>query len=280
MAEHEIASSLQVVNRLREARVRLEALTSEALPLEWTIRALKRMEQRLARPVRVAILGEFNAGKSTLANVLAGIDSLPTAVVSATRYPTLLIHKRTPEVWAVHFDGRREALRVDKPVQSRSIARLEVGLPLPWLDNVQLLDLPGLGDPYFLASYVDLSANGVDAVLWCTVSTQAWKESEREAWDQLPVRLRNRAILVVTHADLLRSREDRDKLLLRLRSIAEPGAGEIVVFSSKLQADSGEAEMRSALERLTARVRHERSTAALRVVSRISERVLSRLPAG
>lgn len=278
MTDAVIASSTSIVRRLREARVRLEGLASHDLRLDGTIRALKRIETRLARPLRIAILGEFNTGKSTLANVLARIDSLPTAVVSATRYPTLLMYSRVPEVRALHFDGRREVLRSDTPIQSRSIARLEVGLPSDWLETVELLDLPGLGDPSFGTSSLDLADNGVDALIWCTACTQAWKESERVAWDRLSARLRNRTLLVATHADLVRSPQDLEKLVLRLRTIAEPARGNLVVFSSKRQINGGERELRDALDRLVVQIGHERNAAALRVAARLSERALMRLP--
>lgn len=256
----------------------MEALASNDLGLASTIRAIQRLERRLARPLRVAILGEFNAGKSTLANVLAGIDSLPTAVVSATRFPTLLCRARAPKVWALHYDGRREMLRADSHVNERSVIRLEVGLPLPWLDTVQILDLPGLSDPNFRASPADLAADGVDALIWCTVSTQAWKESERDAWGQLPYRLQSRSMLVATHADLLRSDQDRERLFGRLQAEVGPYFSDVVMYSARARTEASEAPLRAALHRLLEGVRQQRNEAALRVTARLSGLALARLP--
>jgi hypothetical protein len=273
------AVSARTLLRLRQARTQLEAIASRDMGLSPTIRAIGRIERRLARPLRVAILGEFNAGKSTLANVLAGIDSLPTAVVSATRYPTLLYRARAPEVWALHWDGRREPLRADTASHANSILRLEVGLPIAWLDTVQLLELPGLADPNFRFAALDLATAGVDGAIWCTASTQAWKESERDWWEQLSARLRNRAILVVTHADLLRSELDREKLLKRLHNAVASEFKEIVVFSAKPGAPVDDGPLKDALDRLLDQVCRERHAAALRVTARITADVLSRLPA-
>ena len=85
---------------------------------------------------------------------------------------------------------------------------------------VYAFDLPGLADPRTRAPVVDLSVHNIDAILWCTVSTQAWKESERIAWSHLPARLRGRGLLVSTHVDLLHDVRDAEKVLTRLRSAA------------------------------------------------------------
>jgi GTPase Era involved in 16S rRNA processing len=122
----------------------------------------------------------------------------------------------------VHIDGRRKRLRANRGALDQSIFRLEVGLPSPRLRAMQILDLPGLADPRFDASLADLVLHNVDAVLWCTVSTQAWKESERAVWEQISPRLQNRGLLVTTHCDHLRAMADKEKLLSRLCDEAGP----------------------------------------------------------
>ena len=54
------------------------------------------------------------------------------------------------------------------------------------------------------------------------MGTQAWKETERSAWERIPARLRGRALLAVTHCDLLRRESDKEKLLARLHSETGP----------------------------------------------------------
>jgi hypothetical protein len=202
---------------LRQARQRLQRAASPEFHLSAAIRALWRTERRLERPLRVAICGEMNSGKSSLANLLSGIESLPTACISNTRIPTLLYFADEPEVWMVAWNGKRERLRTETSMPQRSIFRVEVGLPSPRLRAMQLLDLPGFADPGLGASTADLAAHHVDAAIWCTMSTQAWKESERTSWSMLPPRLSPRGLLVATHRDLLHDAGDRHKLLARLR---------------------------------------------------------------
>ena len=129
--------------------------------LSPAIRALRRIEARLDRPLRLAVVGEFNSGKSSLANLLARTETLPTAVVSNTRIPTLLCYAREPEIWAVDERGRREWLRADQRTLPRSIFRLEVGLPAERLRAVQILDLPGIADPKFHDPGIDAEVHDV-----------------------------------------------------------------------------------------------------------------------
>src|SRR5262245_5494032 len=192
----------KVVQQLRHARLRLERAASPELRLSPAIRALWRTELRLDRPLRLAIFGEMNAGKSSLANLLAGIESLPTAVISNTRIPTLLYYASEAEIWVVEESGKREQLHNGSIMPRRSVFRVEVGLPSPRLRGMQILDLPGLADPRLGGAAVDLAAHHVGAVIWCTMSTQAWKESERTVWSVLPSRLNSRGLLVATHRDL------------------------------------------------------------------------------
>jgi hypothetical protein len=285
--------TVKVVQQLRQARVRLERAAAPELRLSPAIRALWRTETRLDRPLRVAIYGEMNAGKSSLANLLAGIESLPTAVISNTRIPTLLYHAAVPEIWTVEPDGTRERLRSDNIVPRRSIFRVEVGLPSQRLRTVQVLDLPGLADPRMGGAPVDLAVHQVDAAVWCTMSTQAWKESERTAWSMLSPRLSTRGVLVATHRDLLHDPSDRRKLLARLREEVGTSFTSIVLMST-LEAiavmgrerrglagaawiASGAEALEAALGSLLLGLREQRAAAALRMTSRIAQRALQRI---
>jgi hypothetical protein len=283
----------KMVQELRQARLSLERVASPELQLSPAIRALSRTEARLDRPLRVAILGEINSGKSALANLLAGVDSLPTAVISNTRIPTLLYYSAEPEIRVEYESGRRERLSGDFGAPQRPIFRIDVGLPLHRLRSVQILDLPGFTDPITGNVVVDAAAHNVDAAIWCTMSTQAWKESERAAWEMLPPRIGSRGLLVATHSDLLHSPGDRQKLLMRLRAQAGASFRSIFLLSTvealevmgrrngtsgaaAWEASGGKA-LESALGALLLDLRERRAAAAVRVMSRIAQRALTRI---
>jgi hypothetical protein len=283
----------KVVEELRQARISLERAASPELQLSPAIRALSRTEARLHRPLRVAILGDINSGKSSLANLLAGVDSLPTAVISNTRIPTLLYHAAVPEIWIEYEGGRREQLSGDSSLPHRPIFRIDVGLPSHRLRSVQVLDLPGCIDPITGNVVVDAVAHNVDAAIWCTMSTQAWKESERAAWEMMPPRIGSRGLLVATHCDLLHNPNDREKLMARLRAQAGASFRGILLLSTleALEATAGNQKgaaagvwdasgggaLESALGALLTDLRGQRATAAVRMTGRIAQRVLTRI---
>jgi len=283
----------RIVAELKLARNKLERAISPGSKLFPAVRALRRTEQGLERPLRLAICGETNSGKSSLANLLGGVESLPTAAISNTRIPTLLYHAHEPEIWVVHGPpGQRTRVRADPKTLPRSVFRLEVGLPSQRLRAMQILDFPGLIDP----RYVDLAFHPVDVALWCTVSTQAWKESERLAWSQLPARLRACGLLISTHADLLASVRDREKLLTRLHGECGAMFRDIVMVSTvdaiALMRNDGHARVKTAwkatgadaldaaLSALLLSAHDRRANSALRVTGRIVNRALSYIENG
>ncbi len=285
--------TLKVLDELKRTRGELERVSAAEAMLAPAIRALRRIEVRLERPLRIAVIGEFNSGKSTLTNLLVRIESLPTAVISNTCIPTLLHHAPEPTVFAVYHDRRRERLRASSRTSSQDIFRLEVGLPSERLRAVQILDLPGLADARFDGSIEDLASHAVDIALWCTVSTQAWKESERVAWEEVPARVRGRGLLVATHCDLLHDDADLDKLLHRLRDEAGSSFRDITPISTvealavaredlagaagATWKASGADAFEAALDELLQSVRMQRLNAALDVTARIAGRTLSRI---
>jgi len=287
------APTARVIHQLRQARHKLQRAASPELRLSAAIRALWRTEMRLDRPLRVAVCGEINSGKSSLANLLAGIESLPTAILSNTLIPTLLYYAAEPEVWTVQPNGRRARLRGERGMPREKIFRIDVGLPSQRLRAVQIVDLPGLVDPRSGLPEIDLIAHHVDAAIWCTMSTQAWKESERTAWSLLPPRIGERGILVATHRDLLRNALDQEKLLSRLRDeVGTSFAGIVLVSTAEALAvmgkdrsgpagaawsASGAAALESTLASLLVSLREQRAAAALRMTSRVAHRALMRI---
>lgn len=280
----------RITGELREERRKLQAV-SDVSPPE-VIGVLSCIEAQLARPLRIAIVGEFNSGKSSLANLLLGIEGLPTAVISSTQIPTLLYHSGRPRVFVVDRNGRRSEVRNIASIPETSIARLEVGLPSPRLQGVEILDLPGLADPRFDRGVGDLLLETAHVLLWCTASTQAWKESERIAWEILPAPLRRCALLVVTHSDLVNDAKDTHKLLRRLRM--EAGAFRDILLVSTTNAlallqgkrdelghaawvATGADGLDVALDQLLESVATRRIKVALAVAHRIASRALSRL---
>jgi hypothetical protein len=207
--------------------------------IESVMHGLRRSEAILRRPLRLAIMGEGNSGKSTLANLLLGNAIIPTLQLPNTRIPTLLRFSANPAISAMMAGGGRQPL-AQGAIPQGEITGVDVGLPIDHLQAVEILDFPGFADPWLGYGSMDVAGHRVDATIWCTFSTQAWKESERAAWQALPPRMRSYAVLAVTNADLLR-KEQAEKVLARLGKITSADFDATVLVSSlKAQRALGE----------------------------------------
>lgn len=287
---HEAA--LKFAASVRRARADIAAVAGDdAKRLGSPLRALARIETLLRRPLRLALMGEFNSGKSTLANLLIGNAPLPTLQLSNTRIPTLIRYHPEPAVAALLEGGRSEALTLTRPEAPEGTLRIVVGMPVPHLAACEFVDFPGFADPWLSYGAAEIARHPVDAAIWCTFSTQAWKESESTAWRMLPRRIRSLSVLAVTSKDLL-SDEQVAKVMARLGKAVPEFTAQIAVSAvtarraiggdggiedEALWRNSGAEGLYAILHRLLSRVRAARLEKAKTMTNRIAEAALSRL---
>ncbi|MBY6122717.1 GTPase [Mameliella alba] len=176
-----------------------------------------------ARKPRVALMGEFSAGKSTLANLLLGQNSSPVQV-TATQLPPVWYQLGAPGAQRVGTDGSATPLPAEdwtavSPEDTRMIlARLDADI----LQACDLIDLPGTSDPNMAPDFWDAFLPKVDLAIWCTPANQAWRQSEAALWEQVPPQLWTKSLLLITRIDKMQGERDRARVVARVR--AEAGA--------------------------------------------------------
>ncbi|WP_170505916.1 dynamin family protein [Ruegeria arenilitoris] len=213
----EFPGTEQEVRQLERFLTVTENLTADEALGDMRDRALAHAE-RLSNAVNIGFAGEFGAGKSSLANMLAGADILPTGPQHLKLPLVIVAYSETPETTVGWWDREPKiysGIALEKAAADEPDF-ISVGLNTPALQEISLFDLPGTGaldDNY--KETLDL-LKFVDCAIWCTNGTNAWRETERHLWVQVPQELRANSLLAVTHTDLPHVSEALDRVLSRL----------------------------------------------------------------
>lgn len=97
----------------------------------------------------LCVAGAFSTGKTSLLNSLLGENILPVAMEESTTLPTFIGYGDTPRFRLLAGDEVRELERenlaavITSPPEGARL--LDVALPFPWLQGLQIIDLPGTG---------------------------------------------------------------------------------------------------------------------------------------
>lgn len=126
------------------------------------------------RKTRLALMGEFSAGKSTLIKLFLGEHPLPIKI-TATRLPPVLISHGEEAAYAVGHDGVETCIDIDEIEQVRleETRLIRLYKPCDTLEICDLIDMPGISDPSMSSDVWMSVMDEVDSVVWCTQATQA-----------------------------------------------------------------------------------------------------------
>lgn len=171
--------------------------------LRRTARALDRLDlssqlEALAvereRPLRVAVVGEFNAGKSTFLNALLGEDVAPTGVLPTTA--TLhwvawaqddfarVVVQGAPDRVVPHAELKATLKSVRD--EGRKVERVFIYAPLERLKRIEVLDTPGFNapDPDHIAA-ARQAFDEAHVAIWLLDATGPLKDTERRVLTEI-----------------------------------------------------------------------------------------------
>jgi hypothetical protein len=192
------------------------------------------------RKPRIALMGEFSAGKSTLANLMIGSEPLPMQVI-ATQLPPVWISYGDGEPLRVDLDGTETPCALDEmsdcPLESTAYIRIYCDEDI--LHLCDLIDMPGISDPNMSSEVWERMLPHCDGVIWCSHATQAWRQSEAAVWDSMPAELQKNSILLLTRSDMLLTEKDRSRVMRRVMQETE-GLFSACLMISLLEARDAE----------------------------------------
>jgi GTPase Era involved in 16S rRNA processing len=273
----ERAAILQFAEELGTIREQIARVITPDDTVQRIFRILEELGQRLRQSLRIAIVGEANSGKTSLANALIGEEVLITDLLRNTRASILVRHAETPALYLLDADGNREAVTEKslETVQKGRAYSLELGIPSDRLRDVDIMDNPGLSAHAEGFVRLEQTLQEVDLAIWCTLATQAWKQSESSLWFAARQRVKPSSLLLATHADGL-SDEDKGRLLQRLQQEAGAQFDDVAIISLRdpLAAEqSGLGDLLAKIDAMLERVNRRRLDAAKRIVHRITSQM-------
>jgi len=166
----------------------------------------------------IALMGEFSAGKSTLANLLIGSQPLPVQVI-ASHVPPVMISFGAEDPFRVDIDGEEHPIDLSHIAAAplNDTAFIQIYSEADVLESCDLLDMPGISDPNMSPQVWQRMIARADGVLWCSHATQAWRQSEAAVWSTLPDTLHSNSLLLLTRIDKITNEKDREKIIRRVR---------------------------------------------------------------
>jgi len=266
---------------LSEAQTRLRRRAYRSPAIIEHADALAKLEALISVRPRVVVLGESNAGKTSLINLLLHEAIVPESVIANTRRPLVLRYAEKARLIGITCNGITDLTAGDSWQDDTStITRLLACMPNPRLTAFDLVDTPALSAPKQLPA-VELQPT--DLLLWCTAATQAWKESERRLWMSIPRRHHRHAILVATHRDHLRDDDAVRKVCTRLaaetagcfRSIVLVCASSCGGAGTGQRGGSGVAELDDRIAESLCAIAQRRHVAGYRLANHILRKALT-----
>lgn len=149
-------------------------------------------------PLSIAVMGEFNAGKSSFINALLGKDKfLPVSVIPRTATISILKYGKSESVEIFYNDNSREKISgyeylskinkaskiIDEELYVKELSRIqkiEISCDSGYLRHFKIIDTPGFNHESLMDEKASSVLGQVDLVIWLFQGRQAGTVTEIE----------------------------------------------------------------------------------------------------
>ncbi|MBD1936296.1 dynamin family protein [Microcoleus sp. FACHB-68] len=254
-------SSYQELKKFQEYRQQLDAVCGKlyltlldgsernVLSPNLTEEVTKISRKLQSQRFRVAVVGEFSKGKSTLLNALLGEEIQPVRDIPCSGTVTVLKYGPQQRVICKYKDGSEEEISPEQYKDKASISEeaalgsfgdeivnseiKEIIFEHPNLElcrnGVEIIDSPGLNEQAERTLVTEQVLKTTDAVIFLTHAQNALTEKERELLLYLKKELNpgkndegvKSIFVLVNFADLLRREESRKQVKQRVETIVK-----------------------------------------------------------
>lgn len=211
----------------------------------------KALSQLSSRLYKVAVIGEFKRGKSSLINAIIGAEVLPTDILPMTATITRVTYGNKRKILIQYKDGRSEEQTVEQLLDyatkydeekakiAATIQQIVVYYPSVFCQNhIDILDTPGLNDNDQMTE-VTLSILGeVDAAIVVISAMHPMSLTEKNLiLDLIERREIRHLVFAVTHIDEVRRGEaEKDRMIQFIKDRISTDVLEMAV--EKFRTDS------------------------------------------
>ncbi|MGB5714166.1 MAG: dynamin family protein [Waterburya sp.] len=215
-----VMNSAIALKRLQDFSTKLNLKDS----FELLENAIERVENN---SFSLAVVGEFNRGKSTLINALLGQQILPSDIIPTTATLNRITYGLKPLVKIIFKNGQEEEIEIEQLTnyvtkltsESKNIAvNVEEAIifyPTFYCqNNVDIIDTPGLNDDEKMNSILFSVLSSVDAVIFVIMAQSPFSSLERDFFrDYLLNQKLGKIIVVVNGIDRVTSSEDAERIV-------------------------------------------------------------------
>lgn len=279
-------SAYQQLNDFQEHRQQLDNLCfqvyniikdcadSEFLPNNL-VKEIEAVSKKLqSQRFRVAVIGEFSQGKSTLLNALLGQEIQPVRAVPCSGTVTVFRYGEEKRIVCHYKDGRKEEILFEEYKEKAAISKQaaidsrieelehseveEIIFESPDFElcesGVELLDSPGLNEHPQRTAITQKLLKETDAAIFLTSATRLLPEKERELLQDITVLLNggqknkpaDNLFVLVNFMDLLDSKEDISDVKQRLANFIN-GENQLVKGENRSHYISAKTALKSIL---------------------------------
>lgn len=223
---------------------------------------------------RLAVVGEFSQGKSTLLNALLGEEIQPMREVPCSGTVAVLKYGTQKRVVCHYKDGSEEEIpfteykqkasisedaaigSLKEEIAQSTIAEIVVEHPNLKLCNsgVEIVDSPGLNEHPELTAITQQLLQDIDAAVFVTNASRSLTQGERELLNQLRFKLNggkneepaNNLFIVGNFMDLVRTEKGREQVKKRIYNFVD-GEQPIIAGKNRIHFISAQAALNAAL---------------------------------